>query len=637
MLAIIRKELRELFWPVVAGAGCFLVVGMIGWRLSAPRAMMVLWVISMPWVALLMGAHAVAKERTHRTLEWHALWPVSRGQWWFGKLLAHFAVLVAGLALVGLVARGIGPWKPQYAYNWPRMGPVMTAEAGLTFLAFALAFLLSTIRRTTFEAYGLALLGVGIVGLGWYVATIDLLPGSFGPRLGLSLDSQRPWAIVAMGLTLGLACLLAAGWAALSTTTMAFRRRNLRGSLAALGLCVVAVPCLVLGGLYLSPPESANFGEICYAQLSPNGRKVAFGDADGPYVQGEAIRLWVVNADGTGLHCVARGPVQDFRWLPDSRRVLVYWGHRWGRIYHFLPESANAWWWLIDTVSGSMRKLHVAGDASAWVSPRGTYVVIGDQLVSLRTCRTVATLPWPLPHNGARGDWWVPWAWARDESCLYVIHYVSSLQGTRPAGAIIDRLDIPSGKLTRSIYKRPPGVDLFLPRGQTRWVILLRETPLLSTLVAIDGSGEVAVPGASPFPGRCISPDGRYAWLRSRHAVYVVDLRARKLLRKIEVPDSVSGFSPQYSHDGRRIAFQEVSPDSRQAEVYVTRTDGSGPLTTRVNVPRLRGERPPLVGWTADDRLLLITPGDSALSTVALDGREATILTVPNPGRWPDR
>lgn len=629
MKTLAWKELRELLWPVVIAAGCCLLTGVLGSTRRNEQWLLMFWMTGMPLAALMLGAHAVAKERTRRTLQWQALWPVSRARWWSVKLVVHLIVFAVGFALVLLAACALGPWQ------WPGggvaepLGQVVIVQVGFTFLFFALAFLMSNLRRSTFEAFGLSLLtGLLLMGV-WAVVASDVLPGWLGPRLGISLDSQRPWAILTTGFGLGLACLIAAAWATLSTPALAFRRRSLRGGLGACALVVAAIPCLILGGLYLTPAEKPDFGKITDVRLSPDGRTVAFTDDHGSFYAGEAPRLWTMGVDGAGLRCVARGPVWGYEWLPDNRRLVCEWGHRLPGFHHLLPVRGDRWWWLVDSAGAPSRKLPVTDLSPIAISPKGTYLAASYLLVDLRTLGRAASLQAPITDQAP----WTFWAWADDESALYLVRGPSMYGAQMHTTPSIDRIDIFSGTLTRGVYKIPPGATLATPEGQSRWVALNWKNPSRCTLVALDGSGSVTVPNARPF-ARCIAPDGRHAWLHDGSSVFVVDLQARKVVRRLGGPgvfDSVvPKGGPYFSPDGREVAFRAVSPAGHRLP-YVTSADGSASLRP-LRLRRNHTGNNPVVGWTADGQLLLCYD-EGSLVKLSLDGRETDLLVAAGPRR----
>jgi hypothetical protein len=493
---------------------------------------------------------------------------------------------------------------------------------------------MSSLRKSTFEAFGLSLLAVLLLLSGWYVAVADVLPGAFGPRLGISLDNQRPWAIVATGLSLGLSCLLAAAWATFSTPVLAFRRRSLRGSLTALALCIAAVPCLILGGLYLAPPEKPDFGEF-FPQLSPGGRLVTFLDDAGPYAANEARRLWAMNTDGTGLRCLARGPVRDAYVLPGEKQVVFNWGSGSGQTYHLLPVKRDSFWYLMDLASGRLQQLPLTDRSFGSLSPKGTYLVAGAQVVSLADPTHMRPLPQPVTPPGMSRLW----GWAEDESAVFLVRQgpPGNMMPPMPNDVALDRVAIPSGKMTRDFYHAPPGATIETPFGQSRWVILLRQNKPGCTLVALHGSGSIAVPDASPSP-RSISPDGRYAWLANRSSISVVDLAQRKVVRLLGGPKvfSYEGWNWNFSPDSRWVWFtaRAASPGPGRHSpraTYVASADGSVP--PRAIRPVRKGATfawP--IGWTAADQLLCTQAGRS-LFTLSLDGRETTLLVATGPRR----
>jgi hypothetical protein len=658
MPALIRKELRELLLPVLIAVGCVGLVALVSLRYPpagpARQWILMLWLFGMPLLALMLGAQAVAKERSHQTLEWQGRWPVSRAQWWAAKLLSYVTVLAVVYAVVGAVAYAIG--SEALAHQGPPLPtfpPLVVLDAALALSLFCLGFLLSTIRRSPFEAFGVALLVMLLFGVGWLIAMTDLIPAWFGPRLGMSPDSLRPWATAAGAVVFGLVCLAAAAWGAFPVPVLSFGRRLWRVSAAAVVLTAVAIPLNLAGQRYLSPAEKPDFGAITDAALSPDGRLVAFRDDNGYLSHGEAPRLWVMGTDGSGLHCAAKGPVWQFRWLPDSRRLVCEWGSRY-QYYHFLENPGERWWWLAAAAGHELRRLPVRDMPGVFVSPRSTYLAVGDRLIGLESGRDVAQLAMPVLASGGSA---LLWAWAEDESAIYLVRgsTMYDLGPTPPRR--IDRLDIPSGKLTRNVFVPPPGTQLSAPPGQSRWVLLTRphaelRTPgpdalgsYATTIASLGGSRSMTFPGLLLFRGG-LSPGGRYAWLYDRHWVHIADLRTGKVIRRLGGPavlDAVSASGPHFSPDGKWAAFfgrpAGVTKANRHYRhdcdwVHITSPDGSAPL--RTIALRCTPDRNPHLGWTASDELLL-SPGEDRLVKLSRDGRETILLQAATPGKWAPR
>ena len=578
MRALIRKELRELFWPTVIAAGLFAIAGGLRWKYAEGAVLTVLWLIAMPVIGLLMGSQAVAKEMTHRTQEWQNLWPVSRGRWWAAKLVSHFAGLAVGFAVVGLAANAIGRWPSDGPGSPPPLAPLVIMDAGVTLLLFALGVLMSTLRPKSFEALGLALLAGILMTTGWFMVSGGYLPERFGPRLGISSADSRPGAVLAIGIVLGLACLVAAGWAASSTPVMSVGRRNLRGGLAALGLCIAALPCLLLGGLYLSPPETPDFWNMQDVSMSPDGRLIAFTGEKGWNQGNYGHNLWVMDLDGTGPRCVARGPaVWAYKWVPGSHRIVCLWGMANQQEDRDHPDQ---WLWLLDARHGPISKLPIVLSSSRFasyvplfVSPKGAYLLVGNDLWDLRTTRQVGTLPVPFGHN--------LWLWSFDESAIYVSRpYLTGV--SKPRGKpIIDRVDLPSCKVVRNVSWPTFGGVIHDGRNESgkpgeMGVAVKREKPHQDLGAVIDGS----LPGGGPF----LSPDGK--WIAS----YVF-------------------------HGGRR---------SRNVNLVVTPAQG-GPAARPFVVKGGGAPAEGVVGWTADDQIIRLED-DRRLIELSLDGSEKILF-----------
>src|SRR5205807_8398617 len=98
-----------------------------------------------------------------------------------------------------------------------------------------------------------------------------------------------------------------------------------------------------------------SFPNVIDPELSPNGRRLAFGDIQ--------ERLWIAKADGTGRRRLASVPGEEPRWSPDGSRIA------------FLDADAGEVR-VLDVASGRVRTVpgeNVVQSALAW-SPDGRWL-----------------------------------------------------------------------------------------------------------------------------------------------------------------------------------------------------------------------------------------------------------------------
>jgi TolB protein len=104
-------------------------------------------------------------------------------------------------------------------------------------------------------------------------------------------------------------------------------------------------------------PGLSGYPNVIYPELSPNGRRLAYGD--------NSARLWVAKADGSGRRRLGPASItgEEPRWSPDGRRVA------------FIDSDAGELR-VLDVDSGQVRTLpgeDVLQYADAW-SPDGRWI-----------------------------------------------------------------------------------------------------------------------------------------------------------------------------------------------------------------------------------------------------------------------
>jgi Tol biopolymer transport system component len=75
----------------------------------------------------------------------------------------------------------------------------------------------------------------------------------------------------------------------------------------------------------LTPEDAIRFKSVSDAQISPDGRHVAFvlGDRYKSDAKNPKSQIWTVSHDGTGLRPLTAGPRTDVlpRWSPDGKQL----------------------------------------------------------------------------------------------------------------------------------------------------------------------------------------------------------------------------------------------------------------------------------------------------------------------------
>ena len=634
MKALVWKELRELAWPVgvAIGGSVALVTVYAGaqWRDPDTPLAWLIWFLATPVLAVLAGCYAIARERARRTVEWGSCFPVSRAQVWVAK----FTVSLLALALVYLVTACLAAWADTAMFV-EEMAP--STDANVTYISlhmaavlllFSLAFVLSGVRRDPLDALLVTVLAALVICIGWLFATADILPHFFGPQLGMLWATFPPSTGLVLGLLLAVVFLAASAYGIIATPPLSFGRRVRRTVALGSVLVVLLLPSFLIGVRYFGEPSVENIPGFQYGEVSDDGRWIAFLD-NRTVNCAPANRLWVVRPDGTGLRCLARGPVGNFRWMPDNESLFVRWGSKAADV-HFLPRPSEClyWPWIVH-VSGQKRRLPIPPGVEDWslaISPKGTYWNYGAGFMRLKP--TVELVP-----ASALADFR---GWAEDESAFYSSVSIGG-QST------LWKSELPSGKLLGPVAENPPGADLLMLSPRAEWIAwehreevreqghLLQKT-VKTTLERLDGSARLQFDGGPFWMGWSWSPDLRHFWLRRDDRVLVADLVEGRIVREL-ADDAWTGENVRYrlwwSPDASRVAFHTAWPswEPPTAHTWVAKADGTD-LRQVASADRetlnFGG------GWTVDNRLVL-QPDSKRLILLDPDtGEQTEILTIPN-------
>ena len=317
MIALIRKELRELALPAVALVLCAVVIaGMDGLynRLYPMKQgqgiALTIWAVVSLAIAFLGGGATIARESRQRLI-FLTSWPQSRAKLWLVKTVVSFVVTMAVIAfgfLVCLAAPRLGGYyrlgySARQTFSWLLL---------YLPLSFVFALMWSALTNSVLAAAALAFATVCALGYGLLWLFILYLPREWGPYFG-NIPSHGGWADVHLLVIPLLIPLLAAGWAFARYPILEGKRRLAMalGLLVAMTLvaCVLVVAQMALlnrPSLDRSVAETGLVGEGRYRYFLMG----AHGSNPGG--------LWVAPASGGPAKFVAWGKVYRFDSISDS-------------------------------------------------------------------------------------------------------------------------------------------------------------------------------------------------------------------------------------------------------------------------------------------------------------------------------
>ena len=633
MKALLWKEARELAWPFGMFLALFAALAVVAavWPGKKDDTVglfvvpwMVWWVLS-PFLAALWGAHPLARERSHGTLEWFGALPVSRARVWAVKLVVSLVALAILCAAMFALCWLVGTMASHKFDADDLEADEATLAAGVLFFCVGLA--IGGTRRHTFESVLVTILAFLLLAGGWIFLAGDFLPRFWGPQLGIIYSVPQITTLWWLALVLAVAFLTASARGWISIPLLAFGRRYWRTAGWAAGLVVVGLAGLIVGVRYFGVPQPRQLSNLQSAQTSPDGNWIAFTDVrqGGDSPQRDAS-LWIMRADGTGVRCLARGPVQRFLWEPDSRRILLVWGDP--GLYAPLLPAAMLWAWDVQVADGRLRFLMDA--PGHWnqlsVSPRGQYAWWNHHVLRL------GPHPGLLPPETAGS--FTFWTWAPDDSGFFF----------NSAGGM-GFLALPSGKVS-SLGPVPPGTNYLSVSPDGQWLAYEIKAPDQrgrdqgTTVLTRRGQlGGLCFPSI-PWRGQPWSPDGRYLWLDDwlGDPLVIVDMTGPRVLREIPAPWGGAHAAPWYvlgwSPDGQRVAFMtggdvKTLPVVHEV-VWTARADGSGlrqlAQATSVYAANEMSFQP---SWTRDGKII-VRLNPTTLAALDPDtGQEKDLLVVP--------
>lgn len=643
MSDLLSREWRELRKPVLVGVVVYVAIAAFDllrpdhWRPSATIG----WAFAVPAMALMLGCYSLCRDGADETEDSRGNRRCQRARVWAVKLLAGLTILVVAEALTTVSTILIQPdydeFAPQADSRYA-IAVIVGLQAGVTFFAFALGFLMSGIVRGPYRAFGAAVGAAAVIAEAWVFLTGDLLPRFCGPNLGIVFPSTALPLTAATAAVLGAALLACSGWSFVSAAPVSHRHRR-RTVWLALAATVVVIPAMIWLWVFGCPPRFDPHLAEALGEVSPDGRWVTVGCRNPlPWFDRYSRNWedWALRTDGSGAKRIARGPGAS-QWLPDSRHAIVRWGSMSTIPFIGSGNPPSDRLWLVDTETGKSSSVGPTEEfhRRCDLSPQGTYVATARSVYALDPPRRLPGVSIP---ESARDL-----AWSADERELC---YRYSPDGG-PQGCLAG-VQIPSGEPVAGLRTDVLG-DLdqnshfSIPAGQCTWGIIEmggrfapsgtpQPWPARSTLVRLKRTDRVAFDGA--LLGRGFSPDLRYCWLAQKGAVAVVDLSLRRVIRRIELHSLVGDperVSLHWSAGGRMSILEGWSgPPASEGtapghRLFTVASDGSDlrPLGTLPPRTYLVGRRP----WT----------DDGALVTIARSGQRARLLRFdPHTGQTTD-
>jgi Tol biopolymer transport system component len=340
------------------------------------------------------------------------------------------------------------------------------------------------------------------------------------------------------------------------------------------------------------PPR--RFGDLCAsaAAWSSDGRKLAF-------VSGQ--ELYLANADGSGSRRLAVLPFGDgaeLRWSPDGKRLRFVLEKRQGdrliyRLWEVTLDHAEPRPVLPDWSRAASDEEH----GGNWTKDGRFFLFTAI-------------------HEGTSGIWSI-----RDHTSAFAWRETSpTLLATVP-----DEVSSPTpssdGNKLFAVVKLPLRGELLRLDPGTRQFALYPKMRGLS-------AGQLA-----------FSPDGRQVVYAAHPATTLWLMNVDGTKRRLLTPGSDGGALPQWSPDGRRIAFMGwKTGENGRSRIRIVSPEGSGPLDA---IPAPGGQGAP--SWTSDTELVFGDNGPTfpiaaSCSLHAFDFKTGKTTGLPGTtGLWTPR
>ena len=617
MIALIRKELRELALPALALVLCAAVIAGMEllyirydphYRVSEQDLALSIWLVLSLVIAFLGGAAAMARESRQRMIALTS-WPQSRAKLWLVKALVSFALTMTAIAagfgvclLCLLVGRGKSPSDPNDL-------EVVRALSLALPLCFAFGLMWSGLIGSVLGAGALGLLTV-CATYGWVAVFFGLyLPKYWGPYVGEFGfgDLEGYWLVL---VTISMALL--AGAVPFVRFPILETKRRIGWALGLLAGMLALSSALYTGWMVMAhrPALDRVVGE---AGLTDGG-KTLYVKTNGSGT--DPGGLWVVPAAGGTPRLVCRAGGANVSALGDS--LLLEW--------NLLSKS----FWVVNGATGRLRRLQ--GEPLG-CSPDGRYWATMESPSGIVVRDARGRVVKAVNNNGEiifAPDNRTAYYWQRDGRVM--------------------RLDLPTRQETEVLRMGAQRAYPMAasPDGRTLVFTMHNQKGYATQLTLLDLATrrQTVIPNVylifHPFV------TDRYAWGRLREpgsakyvAQAVVDMQARRVATTIPAA-KLGGMTrgPWHQEGVPYVVFptqpeRTGPPDPKAAlppqKLWLAKPDGSG-------LRFLREETREVLGMTAQGRIILWErpnveqDGQSGRRFVSWDpvgGEEQVVLELP--------
>lgn len=388
MIALIRKELRELALPAVALVLCaFIITAMdLLYNRYYPQykgqgVALSVWLIISVAVAFLGGGAAIARE-TRQRLTFLTSWPQGRAKLWLVKSLVSFVLTMATIAAgFGICLIGVSLGH----YTWPSdLGSAARDLSQILPLCFVLGLLWSGLISSVLGAAALGFVtGCTLMAAVGYFF-VFYLPANWGPYVGTIIwnDGLDYWT----GLLAVVITLFAGAWAFIRVPILDTRRRVRVAMSLLLGMVLSASLLFFAYNLVVGRPSLQR--QVAESGLSEDGKTLFFRTNSGPIEHPDSLSayqssgLWVADLQESKPRLVCRvtggfiSELDNWVWLlGTTNRNDIFWSYNTNsrRLHRMLGEPGSG------TLDGrywtTMRSEPGGGEATIW-DDRGQVMIL---------------------------------------------------------------------------------------------------------------------------------------------------------------------------------------------------------------------------------------------------------------------